>query len=274
MSPDNPAVPDDLRNLQYSATMEATIKPRPIHVPPIELGSIDLPPPLPLRKSSDKRIRAPFLASNTPTLPSPKRGCLNQKVVPTPGCGRGRRTSLFKTQQNNGGTAVGLGQDPPPPVPGQHNDPEANSPSDPDKIITPAPVLAISDPKEKPVKRISPSSAPPLRTSSLASRQATSSTSRSQDHSEASAPEVIDDDVVYIGDKVSREVEDVSLPDGSQGTTQAVPFPTPPPVGEGWTAPTSPKSGYPVPAARGSLAPYSPTDVPFFNPTSTLPVSP
>ena len=127
--------------------MEATIKPRPIHVPPIELGSIDLPPPLPLRKSSDKRIRAPFLASNTPTLPSPKRGCLNQKVVPTSGCGRGRRTSLFKTQQNNGGTAVGLGQDPPPPAPGQHDDPEANSPSDPDKIITPAPVPAITDPK-------------------------------------------------------------------------------------------------------------------------------
>ena len=52
---------------------------------------------------------------------------------------------------------------------------------------------------------------------------------------------MIDDDVVYVGDKVSREVEDVSLPDGSQGTTQAVPFPTPPPVGEGWTALTSPK---------------------------------
>ena len=147
MNPDNPAIPDDLRNLQYSATMEATIKPRPIHVPPIELGSIDLPPPLPPRKSSDKRIRAPSVASNTPTLPSPKRGCLNQKVVPTPGRGRGRRTSLFKSQQNIGGTAVGLGQEPSPTVPGQHDDLEASSPSDHERIITPAPVLAVSDPK-------------------------------------------------------------------------------------------------------------------------------
>lgn len=86
---ENPATPDCLTNLQYCPKTEASIKPRPLVVPSIPLSEIELPPPMPPRKTSDKRLRAPSVVSTNPTLPSPKRGCLGVNHTPPPLVGAG-----------------------------------------------------------------------------------------------------------------------------------------------------------------------------------------